>query len=637
MAGGLKLNQLETIVKMKDSDLMLVDSTIGTGKITIGDLKTYFNITEIQEDITNINDSFLNITNTLTQATEDIETLKRKDTSLLQSINNLTSRVDNNQKGITNLNKGKQNKSDDSLSTDAKEIVGAINELHDNTIEINRVKQNSTDDGLNTTSKSIVGGINEVKESIPAIVNNLTDGGYDKTLSAQQGVVLNEADIKINGYIDALSINVKKLGAYGDNAPRKIKEADGNITLEDVRALNSEATLDDEYDWYIIQKALKENRKVYIPEGDYVISKPIIISEDFTELTFNRKACLVVKKGDSAITAIQLGESLDSGTTRKPSNCIVTNPRVMGNGVGTGIECRWCGMNNVIERPLVINCERGIHFGIKYGFMYSVIREASLRSNTIGFDDSEGGFNNSILEGGIIESNSDIGVRSAGTCCQMVGVTIAGNNGTEIKLMGTNCNISFLNCTIHHNNNNEAENNSKATILFDNNWKGILNLTNTFVTGAGDGILFKEGTSPIASADIYVNGGSFSVKQLFSTPNSPSFRAILNNKYNVNTDMHPIRKDVHENAIIQLSDSQGEFASIHTKSFNLEPLDSQTNSAAIKFTCSNYVPWSVGNSGVGLLKGSIHIDVSTSIVYIRKLEPVGTDNQNNWAVIFNGV
>lgn len=637
MAGGLKLSQLETIVKMKDSDLMLVDSTIGTGKITIGDLKTYFNITEMQKDVDDINDSFVNITTSLNKALEDINTLEREDTTLLQLINNLTNRVDTNQESITNLGKQKQNKTDKELATESKEIVGAINEIYNFSAELNKNKQSTTDNKLTTDDKTIVGSINEVKSSIPKIVNNLTDGGYDKTLSAQQGVVLNETDTKINGYIDDISINVKKLGAHGDNAPRKIKETDGDITLEDVKALNPQATLDDEYDWYIIQKAVKDNRKIYIPEGNYVISKPIIISEDYTELSFHRKACLVVKNGDIAISAIQVGESLESSSPRKASNCIITNPRVLGNGNGTGIECRWCGMNNVIERPFVTNCERGIHFSVKYGFIYGIIREASLRNNTIGFDDSEGGFNNSILEGGIIELNSNIGLRSAGAGCQVVGVTIAGNKGTEIKPMGNNCQISFVSCTIHHNNEDEAENNTKTVFLFDNNWKGVLNLTNTIVTEAGNGILFKEGSAAIASADIYVNGGSFSVKQLFSTANSASFRVLLNNKYNMNTDMDPIRKGVHENAVIQLSDSQGEFASIHTKSFNLEPLDSQTNSAAIKFTCSNYVPWSVGNTGVGLLKGSIHIDVSTSIVYIRKLAPVGTDNQNNWAIIFNGV
>ena len=74
MAGGLKLSQLETIVKMKDSDLMLVDSTIGTGKITIGDLKTYFNITEMQKDVDDINDSFVNITTSLNKALESVLT-----------------------------------------------------------------------------------------------------------------------------------------------------------------------------------------------------------------------------------------------------------------------------------------------------------------------------------------------------------------------------------------------------------------------------------------------------------------------------------------------------------------------------------------------------------------------------------
>ena len=77
----------------------------------------------------------------------------------------------------------KQNINDDTLKTDSKKIVGAINENKD-TIDSNKtelenkiaVKQDMTDDNLKTNTKTIVGAINEIfdKESAGVAIDEKT-------------------------------------------------------------------------------------------------------------------------------------------------------------------------------------------------------------------------------------------------------------------------------------------------------------------------------------------------------------------------------------------------------------------------------------------------------------------------------
>ena len=96
----------------------------------------------------------------------------------------------------------------------------------------------------------------------------------------------------LENQLNDLAINVKdkKYGAIGDGVKRTIKEVDPSVTLEEVKALCADATLDDQWDWYALQKAF--NDLITIPSlflpatppanaGDdtktYVISKPLTI------------------------------------------------------------------------------------------------------------------------------------------------------------------------------------------------------------------------------------------------------------------------------------------------------------------------------------------------------------------------
>lgn len=82
---------------------------------------------------------------------------------------------------LTNVESGKQNSSDNSLSTATKTVIGAINELnnalsgksdtghtHSQYLTSQDItgKQDKTDNTLNTTNKTVVGAINELYTEI---------------------------------------------------------------------------------------------------------------------------------------------------------------------------------------------------------------------------------------------------------------------------------------------------------------------------------------------------------------------------------------------------------------------------------------------------------------------------------------
>lgn len=79
-------------------------------------------------------------------------------------------------------------------------------------------------------------------------------------------------------------INIGNLGVEGDGLSHKIKDVFPNVTLSEVRALNPNATLDNEANWYIIQKTINQlnfykGGLIYFPSGKYVVDLPIIINK----------------------------------------------------------------------------------------------------------------------------------------------------------------------------------------------------------------------------------------------------------------------------------------------------------------------------------------------------------------------
>lgn len=108
-----------------------------------------------------------------------------------------------------------------------------------------------------------------------------------KTLDLPTGVSSGSGSLPESEYL--VRDLVRDYGAKGDGVKRSIKSVDSSITLLEVQALRSDATLDDQWDWYCLQRAVNDiaegkYHKLFIPKaygGDgsnmYMISKSIRI------------------------------------------------------------------------------------------------------------------------------------------------------------------------------------------------------------------------------------------------------------------------------------------------------------------------------------------------------------------------
>lgn len=108
-----------------------------------------------------------------------------------------------------------------------------------------------------------------------------------KTLDLPTGVSSGSGSLPESEYL--VRDLVRDYGAKGDGVKRSIKSVDSSVTLSEVQALRSDATLDDQWDWYCLQRAVNDiaegkYHKLFIPKaygGDgsnmYMISKSIRI------------------------------------------------------------------------------------------------------------------------------------------------------------------------------------------------------------------------------------------------------------------------------------------------------------------------------------------------------------------------
>ena len=128
------------------------------------------------------------------------------DISLIGNLNTLTTTDKSNLvNAINEVNSNKQNKTDNSLTTSSKGIVGAINEINN----VISSKQNVTDNSLTTSSKTIVGAINELKTGLSKIsvvyqqrfnFQSTPDGGteeFDINIPENIGIGLVVVDVAI--------------------------------------------------------------------------------------------------------------------------------------------------------------------------------------------------------------------------------------------------------------------------------------------------------------------------------------------------------------------------------------------------------------------------------------------------------
>ncbi|MCL8210246.1 hypothetical protein LT318_00816 [Spiroplasma sp. JKS002670] len=155
----------------------------------------------------------------------------------------------------------KQNITDNTLNTDDKTVVGAINELSGTKTSFTYVdsqistKQNQNDSTLNTTSKTIVGAINENLTSIGTKQDTLTDSGDNqniKTINSQS--ILGTGDITIEGGSGSTDLdNNIEIYDNEDNNFVQYKVTNPDWTAASDETLTSKSYVD-------TQDALKQNQ-----------------------------------------------------------------------------------------------------------------------------------------------------------------------------------------------------------------------------------------------------------------------------------------------------------------------------------------------------------------------------------------
>lgn len=199
---------------------------------------------------------------------------------------------------IEELDTNKQNKTDNTLKTTSKEVVGAINELSSN-------KQNKTDTALKTTDKTIVGGINEIYKNTNALesdfnthANNKSIHGsninYNATATYSNGVynlTLNNPPITLpTNYTVNFNAptNVKKgdkvrvgdsvVNLYGDKIKTSFfPESNDNITVDNCGVMTFTSSTTDKY----VTLRTKEKASDYLK----VNTQYTLVLEVFTNFT----------------------------------------------------------------------------------------------------------------------------------------------------------------------------------------------------------------------------------------------------------------------------------------------------------------------------------------------------------------
>lgn len=129
--------------------------------------------TEVKNIVGSINELFDKIESETNRAVNSENAISTNLTEFKNHVNPIldshTSSISSINDSIRSLQDNKQSKIDELLQTTSKEIVGAINENHNDIVTNEALidtKQDKNDPSLETTSKTIVGSINEVNKKI---------------------------------------------------------------------------------------------------------------------------------------------------------------------------------------------------------------------------------------------------------------------------------------------------------------------------------------------------------------------------------------------------------------------------------------------------------------------------------------
>ena len=250
-------------------------------------------LSQLENNCNFINKEFLEseINNYLNQKNNNIDelysllnsmknTISNLENSMLElknTTNVLSSDIENNKKEINNL----KNIKIDNVLLEDKVLTFKANGNDKTNIDLSSLKSESTtnididvskffDDAIfNGNSLSFYNN-NKLLKNIKITTN---------TTSSNNDVLVGVTERNL----------IRDYGAFGDGIKRTIKSVDPTITLSEVQNIRSDATLDDQWDWYCLQRAFNDiaegkYHKLYIPkiygsDGNnmYMISKSIRI------------------------------------------------------------------------------------------------------------------------------------------------------------------------------------------------------------------------------------------------------------------------------------------------------------------------------------------------------------------------
>ena len=283
--------------------------------------------------------------------------------------------------------------------------------------------------------------------------------------------------------------NVLDYGAKGDGVFRSIREVFPNVSLSEVKELNSNATLDNSSDWYVLQKVINLNENVLIPcNTQYIIDLPIIVNSpsniyagDYTNRWTTQAIIKNIGVGTSALilnATTQLSNIQINGVV----NGANTKDGIEINSSGSSIyncTCDWNGGYGIrfnekhtvscyIDRCYIGNNSRGgvyIKSNTKSQNIMTKITNSYISNNGKDENGSVPTYSNGWGDGVYVEG-------CIGFSLENTVIEVNSGCGLYLSSTGTDSGIYGVHCSGNH-----FESNRNGNVFIDNTTGVIINTT----------------------------------------------------------------------------------------------------------------------------------------------------------------
>ena len=206
------------------------------------------------------------------------------------------------------------------------------------------------------------------------VMNNLEEGVYQ----AHEQLENVNSQLEYNeNKINELGFNIKTHELIGCGQHNSISQVFPNVTDDDVKKLNSNATLNHSADWYVIQKAVCENDSIFIPSGNYIIDMPVICYKESSIVGSKRKTIKGVFDG-TIINVVGNINGIECNTVTILDGLRFESNRKTKNGLfaSNKVTVKDCGFNGFGEY--------GIKFDDNLHNVHTVIERTTCYGNWLG-------------------------------------------------------------------------------------------------------------------------------------------------------------------------------------------------------------------------------------------------------------